>query len=313
MPPAGWLALAVVLAVAGPSWASSAKPLTVVSFNVFHGGASSGLWGDDHRLERRLAMAVEGLRALDPDVVALQEASSGWGRGNVAARLAAGLGLRHVWAPATSRVFVPPFGQLLTWMMNFSEGPAILSRYPVAASEVHELPRCSARRFDPRVALVVDLDTPWGRLPVFSTHTSRDDCQVRRVGELALARRGALPALVMGDFNSGEASDAIATLMNGAGFVDVFRVANPGEPGATVWQRVDAPAPTVFRRVDYVFIVPGLEVTARVRASRVVLNTPVREPNGITLWPSDHYGVLAELELIVGPDMAPSPRALGPR
>jgi hypothetical protein len=29
----------------------------------------------------------------------------------------------------------------------------------------------------------------------------------------------------------------------------------------------------------------------------VVLNTPAREPDGTTLWPSDHYGVLVDLDL----------------
>jgi hypothetical protein len=43
--------------------------------------------------------------------------------------------------------------------------------------------------------------------------------------------------------------------------------------------------------------VPGLEVRADVRRSRVVLDVPHRLPDGRTLWPSDHYGVLAELAL----------------
>jgi hypothetical protein len=34
-----------------------------------------------------------------------------------------------------------------------------------------------------------------------------------------------------------------------------------------------------------------------VRESRVVLATPARRADGSTLWPSDHYGVLAELDL----------------
>lgn len=274
----------------------AAGPLRVATFNIFHGGASSGLWGDDHALDRRLAIARDALRELDPDILALQEASAGWGRGNVAERLAAALGLRHAWAPATSRVFVPPFGWLLTRLMNFAEGPAVLSRFPIVATEAHELPRCGVRRFDPRVALVADLQTPWGRLPVISTHTSRDDCQVRRVGELALERRGPLPALVMGDLNAPEGAEAIIALVR-AGFVDAFRIANPETPGPTVWQRVLAPESTVFRRVDYVFIVPGADVRARVLASRVILDRPRREPDGTTLWPSDHYGVLAEIEL----------------
>jgi hypothetical protein len=32
-------------------------------------------------------------------------------------------------------------------------------------------------------------------------------------------------------------------------------------------------------------------------SSRIVLNTPERRPDGSTLWPSDHYGVLAEIDL----------------
>jgi hypothetical protein len=36
----------------------------------------------------------------------------------------------------------------------------------------------------------------------------------------------------------------------------------------------------------------------RVRASRVVLDTPGRLANGGVLWPSDHYGVLADLDLV---------------
>ena len=111
------------------------------------------------------------------------------------------------------------------------------------------------------------------------------------------ARRGALPTLVIGDFNSTEGSEAISALTNGGGFVDAYRTANPTAPGLTVWQRVEAPEPTVLRRVDYVFIVPGHEMKTRVRASRVVLNTPAREPDGTILWPSDHYGVLGDLDL----------------
>lgn len=195
-----WLALGAILlaAAVSPAGAEPARPLRVVTYNLFHGGASSGLSGDGHGLDARLEMVVRELRAQDPDVIGLQEAPAGRG------------------------------------------------------------------------------------LDVFSTHTSRDACQHRHVAELVVARRGPLPAVVMGDFNAAEGSPRITALTEGAGLV---------------WQRVEVPASTVFRRVDYVFVLPGTLVPGRVRASRVVLDARRRFANGATLWPSDHYGVLAELEL----------------
>jgi len=35
----------------------------------------------------------------------------------------------------------------------------------------------------------------------------------------------------------------------------------------------------------------------RAVSSRIVLNEPERGVNGAALWPSDHYGVLVDLEL----------------
>jgi endonuclease/exonuclease/phosphatase family metal-dependent hydrolase len=290
--------LAVALLVApgaASAGAEPARPLRVVTFNVLHGGPKSGWTGDGVRLERRLAIAIEQLRAIDPDIVGLQEASAAWGRGNIARRIADALGLKHAWAPATSRVFVPPFGLLLTWLMNFVEGPAILSRYPILDAMPHELPHCM-RRFDPRVALEARVQTPSGPVTVVSVHTSGDPCQLARVGELVRAGSDGAPAIVMGDFNAPEWSPDVVALTND-GFIDAFRAANPGVPGLTTWQRPTAPGPTVRRRVDYVFLRAGDRRIPRVRASRVVLDTARREPDGTTLWPSDHYGVLAEVEL----------------
>lgn len=289
-----WLpGLVALVLAAGPA---SAGVLRVATFNVFHGGADSGLKGDAAQLDRRLEMAVGELRRVDADIIGLQEASAGRGRGNVAARMAEALGLHHAWAPATRRVFFWPLGRIITFLMNFDEGPAVLSRFPIVATAVHDLPACT-QRIDPRVALEARLATPWGEVAVFSTHTSRDECQVRRVAEIVRSRRGGRLTIVTGDLNTPETSPAIAALTNGGGFVDAFRAANPSAPGPTVWQRIDAEESTVRRRVDYVLLLPGNGAGPRVRESRVILDSPLREPGGATLWPSDHYGVLAEIEL----------------
>jgi endonuclease/exonuclease/phosphatase family metal-dependent hydrolase len=293
-------ALLMALLASSPALALDAStPLTVLSHNVLHGGPWSGFAGDGQRLGQRLDLIAEELAALRPDVIALQEAAVSRRLGNVPERLARRLGYHHVHAPATSYVFGDSvLSRLIVGVLGFREGPAILSRFPILESEVTRLPRCVAA-VDPRVLLRARLDTPWGAVDVFSAHISRDDCQARRVAELVAQRRHGLPSILMGDFNAVESSPAIQAMTEDGHFVDVYRRANPRDPGPTVWQRIDAETPTVRRRVDYIFLVPGLEVRGEVARSRVVLDTPRRLADGSTLWPSDHYGVLAELTLSI--------------
>jgi endonuclease/exonuclease/phosphatase family metal-dependent hydrolase len=296
------LALAALLCLgalaAPPALAADGRAsLTVLSLNVLHGGPWSGFTGDGQQLDRRMGLVEAHVAALRPDIVALQEAPVSRRLGNIPERLARRLGLHHVHAPATMRVFGDSIlSRLVIAALGFHEGPAILSRFPIVESEVYELPRCE-RYLDPRVLLRARLQTPWGLMDVFSTHTSRDPCQVRHVTSLVAERRNGLPSILMGDFNSGETSAVIKAMTEDAGFVDAFRRANPEAVGATGWQRIDAPQPMARRRIDYVFLVPGLEVRGDVRRSQVVLNSPHRYPDGSVLWPSDHYGVLAELEM----------------
>jgi endonuclease/exonuclease/phosphatase family metal-dependent hydrolase len=275
--------------------------LTVLSLNVLHGGPWTGFAGDGQQLERRMDLIAEEIVALRPDVIALQEAAVSRRLGNVPERLARRLGLHHVYAPATTRVFGDGIlSRLVIRALGFHEGPAILSRFPIAEWDVSGLPRCE-HMLDPRVLLRARLDTPWGAIDVFSTHTSRDDCQARRVTALVGQRRNGLPSVLMGDFNLGESSPAIRAMTEEAGFVDVYRHANPDALGPTARQPIDAPQPMARRRIDYIFLVPGLEVRGDVLRSRVVLDAPHRLPDGRTLWPSDHYGVIAELALSGAP------------
>lgn len=290
------LGLILGLLLAGPAAGEVPAVLRVVTFNLLHGGPSSGLWGDDHHLDARLNLVIRELRGIDPDIVGLQESSIS-GRRHVAARLAAELGLHWAHASATRRVSgIGVLDRLLVWAMNFEEGPAILARWPISETEVLDLPRC-VKFYDPRVVLRAAIETPRGRLQVFSTHLSHDACQAKRLGEIVRAHTGPLPALVMGDFNASESTEWMQALMREAALVDAYRAANPTAAGPTVWQRRDAPNPTVSRRVDFIFVQPGTALPARVRSSEVILSTPGRLANGVTLWPSDHYGVLAELAL----------------
>jgi endonuclease/exonuclease/phosphatase family metal-dependent hydrolase len=305
-------ALLAAILVAPASADAPPAPIRFVTLNVLHGGPLSGWTGKDSHLEARLALVGDALQALAPDVVALQEASWSSGRGEVASRLAARLGMHHVYAPASMRLFDSAWvNRWAAGFLDFSEGPAILSRFPIVRSETRKLPECG-RRMEPRVLLFVELDTPGGRLPVFSTHTRGNACHTRAVAALVAERRADLPGVLMGDLNAVESSEAIGVLTRESGFVDAFRARHPGAVGATVWQPVTAPERRASRRVDYVLVVPGRVVPGAVVDSRVVVDAPGRLPDGSLIWPSDHYGVLADLAMFPS-TTADEPGAEGPR
>jgi hypothetical protein len=49
--------------------------------------------------------------------------------------------------------------------------------------------------------------------------------------------------------------------------------------------------------VDYVLYLPGTRVAGRLVSSQVILDEPGRLADGSRLWPSDHYGVMAAIDL----------------
>ena len=276
-----------------------ARPITVVSFNMFHGGMHPFRGGDAERLDERLAMTVGALRALDADVAGLQEASVGRTRGDVAARLAEALGFAHVRASARYR----GFGPLARWATGFAEGPAILSRFPIRTSESIRLDACDG--WYERVLLCAVVAAPGGDVDVCSTHVAGDACQLRSLRTHLRDRRTGRPLILTGDLNSVADAPGVHALVDELGLVDAFRAANPEAPGFTVWQPVRQERPSARRRVDYVLLAPGRARSLAVRASRVVLDAPRTGGDGRPLWPSDHHGVLARVV------MAPAPPAGG--
>jgi len=121
----------------------------------------------------------------------------------VAAHLAARLGFYAAYAPASCRLF--PSQRLQTWVaraMNFTEGPAIVSRFPFWAVDIHELPRggrimgtASAPRRDPAHAVGT---TPGGVYPYLWSGRP-----ARAIATHLRSQSRALPLLLMGDFKRG--------------------------------------------------------------------------------------------------------------
>jgi endonuclease/exonuclease/phosphatase family metal-dependent hydrolase len=256
--------------------------------------ASINIWNRFGPWEERLPRLREGLRALAPDVVGLQEVlvvkDAGFDQN---ALLTDGLGYHHAWGCHSKS--------------PHPVGNAIFSRFPVKSQAVFDLPQGGTHEH--RCVVHARLASPHGELFVFVTHLNwkLDEGHVRTEQVKALvsiidanAPRAEFPAIVMGDFNAEPDSDEIRYMrgLTGLGgkcvyFADCFGAAGDGSPGTTFSR--DNPFALVCRepnrRIDYVFTRgPDERGRGEPLASRVCMNTMT---NGG--FPSDHFGVWAKL------------------
>ena len=259
--------------------------LSVLSWN---------LWWRFGPWEERLAAITETVGRLDPDLAGLQEVWVADGTSS-AHRIADTLGY-HV--AVEHRLVLDGVGF----------GNAVLSRWPITRAESAPLSADEADRDEERLVLAVDVEAPGGPLQVFSTHLNwRHDHgaarqqQVREVCALVASKRPRrYPAVVCGDFNAEPDAEEIRMMTGkaavptpGTVFVDTWAATNSTGDGCT-WSNANPFAAAAFehdRRIDYVFA--GWrrdDGRGQPLRCRVVGDEPV---GGV--WPSDHFGVLAEL------------------
>lgn len=255
------------------------------------------LWWRFGPWEERQAAIAATLAAVDADVVCLQEVWTEEGGADQASVLADRLGSHAATTP-------PRFYD------GVSFGNAILSRWPVAEVDVTSLPRADGQPGH-RMALLAAIDSPFGRVPVVTTHLDwqYDASEVRHAQTDALAafvaeHRGdddtGFPPVLTGDLNAVPGSDEVRALTGlapptvaGSIFTDAWEAAGDGSPGHTWSSRnpylVDASWPQ--RRLDYVLVGwPRPRPLGNVLACRVAGDEPV---DGV--WPSDHFAVVADL------------------
>jgi endonuclease/exonuclease/phosphatase family metal-dependent hydrolase len=248
--------------------------LRIVSINTGKG---------DGAYQRRLELLSEGLRALDPDVVLIQEAlKSDDGALDTLRFLADRLDLHPSFAPARFKPREIEGIQYNTW-----SGIGILSK--VAPDEIVpiELP------MDPRDGDRVSLVAHFGNLAIASVHlTHLRDAEAalvrRRQIETVLdsdAFRDATDVLIGGDFNM--TLDDIAQLLSGIEdwtAIDAF--------GSETENRANVPVTKPMVEgycLDYIFALtrPGQSLPS-FSDSRVVLG----ESDASGIYPSDHRGVM---------------------
>lgn len=255
------------------------------------------LWWRYGPWEARLPAIEATLRAVDPDVCALQEVWELPDGTSSASHLADALGYEHVYA---HRLELPAGEQQVRF------GNAILSRWPITTTEHWPLPSQPGAE-ELRTLLYATIDGPRGRFQVFCTHLNwrfdQSDIrqqQVKFVCEtIESLRPRDYPPILCGDMNAPPDSTEMWMLTGKTTLpvpklvlYDAWEVAGVG-PGHTwsndnPYARLDL---EVSRRIDYVF--SGWPRAAGaghcVRASMVGVDAV----NGVV--PSDHYGVVAEL------------------
>jgi endonuclease/exonuclease/phosphatase family metal-dependent hydrolase len=275
------------------------------------------LWGTEPPLDARLALAARQLRALDPDVVCLQEVRPLDGRtGRTTADVIAdalGMAAHYETAVAWDTSPALPGGQ---------EGLAVIAR-AIRDTRVEALPE--ARPTEGRILLSASLDTPAGAIWVHNAHlhyrlddgVAREhqvlaiDDAIRRLGR----DRDSPPQILCGDFNAAADSDEIRflrglTTLGGRrthfqdAWLRLHREPGPGDGPAEgiTWSsenRFTRPLRSLDldRRIDYVFVTTRKkDGRGTVHDCRVVLTE--REGLGeVAICASDHYGVCAEIQI----------------
>jgi endonuclease/exonuclease/phosphatase family metal-dependent hydrolase len=254
------------------------------------------LWNDAAGADRRMAILVRQLQALAPHIVTLQEVRQVPGAREQAAEVASALEARYVFAAADPDSRGGPVGN------------AILSTYPLERVGTLTLP---SRAGDPRVALKCRVATPAGSLTCVTTHLSWEldaaaarERQILAIDEFARADPGDLPTVMTGDFNCTPDSEVhrfltgrVALAGRSTYWRDAYQRRHKRSDGFTWSARNPYVARSVERdrRIDFIFVAamrdrgPGAILHAR-----VVCDLP--DYDGV--FPSDHFGVFAEIACI---------------
>jgi endonuclease/exonuclease/phosphatase family metal-dependent hydrolase len=272
------LAAAVLWGLAAPAAHASGGevPLRVATYNIHAGAGMDGVFDLDRQ--------TDALRALDADVIGLEEVDVHWGDRSQWRDVAGELGERlhmHVFFAPIYSLDPPSAGA-----PRREYGVAVLSRYPFLATENHELTRLSTQDPNPVPAPAPGFPEVVVRvqgLPVhvYATHLDYRPDPAVRAAQVADTERvmagdcdshGRCPRqILVGDFNAEPDAPELAPLWTG------LRDAGPATGPGTY------PARNPEKRIDFVTVSRDGAV--------------VRDVTVPATLASDHRPVVADLSL----------------
>ncbi len=270
------------------------------------------LWGENGPWQARISLLLDGLTALGLDVIGLQEVREVPGRvPNHAGEIARHLGWNHVFAPST------------VWGGGH-EGLAIVSRFPIGAHEARPLPHSTET--EGRIILSARIDADSGPFWAHTTHLSFRETEGRKREDQVVFIDGVVAAhandnvqVMMGDFNTVPDSDEIRwligmTTLDGrrVAYQDAWARANAmaGGLAGITWASVNPYIALMHwlrpdRRLDYIFVSPvRRDRRATVHGAWVVFDEPGETAEGERVFMSDHFGVVADVQMVAEPSHA---------
>jgi endonuclease/exonuclease/phosphatase family metal-dependent hydrolase len=231
------------------------------------------------RWVERLPLILADMAALQPDLLGLQECVYVMQQD------------RLIGAAGEGR-----YGVVRGWAGRPEYGNSLLVREPLAAAEEERLD-LGLNRAAHRAIVAL---TGGASVLVVVTHLHhlgpdealRDE-QVRKLLEWLATAPRTEAQIVMGDFNADPEEPAVAR-MRADGFRSAYAEANGADPAVTWPSGLQAPAMDVdgsAECLDYIWI----HGAVRVASARLAFDRPAADDP--TLYPSDHLGLVAHLEL----------------
>lgn len=247
--------------------------VTVATLNLFN---KVGRWGE------RLPLVVDQMAELLPDVIGLQEIDLGIDQGMALCRL--------VNARLTERPHYRAYHMARPGRAAHVQALAVMSRLPV---EAHEgLDYLSYEGVAQRLRLRLE-DGP--ALDFYNTHlyfppeaTEERLAQAKRLLAWLDTWSGAGATVVVGDFNAYTGEPTVALMKER--FASAHEAARGREPEKTWPTPVNTYDPSPPGCLDYIFV-----DRANVLEAALAFDKP--HPLDADLYPSDHLGVMAKLEV----------------